>query len=411
MVARPLRLRPVTDLVSLDDIRDAARRLDGVIQHTPVEPSRAVSEVAGMHTLLKCEHLQRTGSFKIRGAYNRISRLDDEAKSRGVVCASAGNHAQGVALSAQLAGTSARVYMPQGAPLPKVAATRAYGAEVVLEGETFDDAFAASREWIAEHGATFVHPFDHPDIIAGQGTIGLEILEQVPDVGSVVVAMGGGGLASGVATAIKALRPACRIVGVQATGAASFPASLAAGEPRPPETMSTIADGIAVKHPGVLTLAHVRERVDEVVTVTDEAIARAVLLLVERAKQVVEPAGAAGLAAVLGDRGSFPPPVVAVLCGGNVDPLLLQRILQSGMFEEGRFFAFETVLRDRPGALSALLQLIATTGTNVIAVGHHRMRTRLGVSEVEVELEVETRGHDHIDALRETLVDAGYLIR
>jgi threonine dehydratase len=402
--------RVTTDLITLDDIRAAAERMADVVVRTPVEASRAVSRAAGVETLLKCEHLQRTGSFKIRGAYNRIVQLTDAERRAGVVCASAGNHAQGVALSAQLAGVPARVFMPAGAPLPKVEATEAYGAEVVLGGETFDDAFAASQEWTAEHGATFVHPFDHRDVIAGQGTIGIEILEQVPETGTIVVPIGGGGLISGVATAVKALRPDCRVVGVQASGAAAFPASIEAGEPVAIDRVTTIADGISVKNPGVLTLAHVRAHVDEVVTVSDEAIARAVLLLVERAKQVVEPSGAAGLAAVLEGQVDLPGPVVVLLCGGNVDPLLLLRIIQSGMFEEGRYFVFRTPIRDEPGALSNLLGLLAEAGANVLGVAHHRMATKLGILEVEVELEIETRGPDHIEAVRAALAERGYAL-
>ncbi len=399
------------ELVTLEEITAAARRLDGIAARTPVETSATLSAKAGVEVLLKCEHLQRTGAFKLRGAYHAISGLSEVARARGVVCASAGNHAQGVALSARLAGTTATVFMPARAPLPKVEATRGYGAEVRLEGATFDDALAASWAYAEATGATYVHPFDHPDVIAGQGSLGLEILEQVPDVGTVVVPIGGGGLASGVASALKLSRPAVRVVGVQAAGAAAFPASLAAGRPRAVGTVSTFADGIAVKQPSERTLAHVAARVDEVVTVTDEEIARAVLLLVERAKQVVEPAGAAGLAAVLTGSAVGPGPVVALLCGGNVDPLLLQRILQSGMFEEGRYFALRTRLRDEPGALSRLLAHLAEGGANVLAVGHHRLRTRLGVLEVEVELEVETRGPEHIRELIDTLTASGYPVQ
>lgn len=395
-------------LVSAEDIAAAATRLDGVAQATPVETSRAISQLAGVRTLLKLEHLQRTGSFKIRGAYNRIAQLTDDERACGVVCSSAGNHAQGVALSARLAGVRATVFMPTDAPLPKLEATRGYGADVVLVGDSYDDAHAAAVEWTAEHDATFVHPYDHPHVIAGQGTIGLELIEQVPDLATVVVPMGGGGLIAGIAAALKAHRPWVRVVGVQAAGAASFPASLAARQPRPLQELATFADGIAVKTPGELTLAHVSEHVDELVTVTDEAIARAVLVLVERAKQVVEPAGAAGLAAVLDGAATFVEPAVVVLGGGNVDPLLLLRIIQSGMFEEGRYFAFRTRLRDRPGALSALLAVIGEAGVNVLAVSHHRLGTRLGVLEVEVQLEVETRGHEHIDVLVDALVARGY---
>lgn len=399
----------MTDLVSIEAVEAAAARLAPHAERTPVELTRAVSALAGVRTLLKCEHLQRTGSFKFRGAYNFVAQLGDAQRARGVACASAGNHAQGVALSAALCGVKATVFMPAGAPLPKVEATRRYGAEVVLTGDTFDDAFAASQEWVAEHDAVFVHPFDHADVIAGQGTIGLELLEQVPRLATVVVAIGGGGLISGVATALKALRPHVRVVGVQASGAAAFPASLAAGHPVPCDTASTIADGIAVKHPGTLTLAHVQARVDEVVTVTDESIARAVLFLVERAKQVVEPAGAAPLAAVLdGVATSLAEPVVVLLGGGNVDPLLLARIIQSGMYEEGRYLVVRTTLRDQPGALARILGLLGDEGANIVGVEHHRLGTRLGVLEVEIQLELEARGPDHIRQLITTLRRHGY---
>ena len=391
------------ELVALPEILAARERLAGVVQTTPLEPSSAVSELAGVRALLKCEHLQRTGSFKIRGAYNRIVQLDEAERARGVACASAGNHAQGVALSARLVGVHATVFMPATAPLPKVEATRSYGAEVVLIGDGFDDAYEAAQKWTAENGAVFVHPFDHPDIIAGQGTLGLEILDQVPDAGTIVVPMGGGGLIAGIAAAVKARKPDTRIVGVEAAGAAAFPASLAAGQPCALDSVSTIADGIAVKTPGELTLAHVRELVDECVTVSDEAIARAVLLLVERAKQVVEPSGAAGLAAVLEGSPTLIEPVVILLCGGNVDPLLLGRIISSGMFEEGRYLVLRTRLDDRPGALSGLLGLLAAAGANIVAVEHHRLATRLGILEVEVQLELETRGPDHILEVVQTL--------
>ena len=399
-------------LLTLDDVRAAAGRLEGVAQRTPVERSRAISEAAGIETVLKCEHLQRTGSFKIRGAYNRIVQLDEAERARGVVCASAGNHAQGVALSATLVGVKATVFMPDSAPLPKVDATRGYGADVVLTGETFDDAFEIAQKWTAEHDAVFVHPYDHPDIIAGQGTVGLEIAEQVPDIGTVVVPVGGGGLISGVSATLKALGPQVRVIGVQAAGAASFPPALAAGQPLLLDRVETIADGIAVKRPGELCLAHVRAFVDEVVTVTDESIARAVLLLVERAKQVVEPSGAAGLAALLQHaatgRAALPGPVCVLLCGGNVDPLLLARIISSGLYEEGRYLVLRTRLDDQPGALSKLLALLAAEGANVVAVDHQRLGTRLGIREAEVELELETRGPTHIAEVVGALRDGGY---
>ncbi|HVM18405.1 MAG TPA: threonine ammonia-lyase [Egibacteraceae bacterium] len=390
-------MRP--DLITIDDVLAAQRRLEDIAQRTPVEVSRAVSKFIGLETVLKCEHLQRTGSFKIRGAYNRISRLSADERARGVVCASAGNHAQGVALSASLLGVASTVFMPTTAPLPKIEATRSYGAHIELVGATFDDAFEASQKWAADNDAVFVHPFDHPDVIAGQGTVGLEILEQVPEAGSVIVPMGGGGLIAGVAAVAKARRPEIKVIGVEAAGAAAFQASLDAGRPVPLTDVSTIADGIAVKAPGELTLAHVAEHVDEVVTVTDEEIARAVLLLVERAKQVVEPSGAAGLAALLNAKAVCPEPVVVLLCGGNVDPLLLTRIIQSGLFEEGRYLMLRTRVTDRPGSLAALLTLLADAGANILAVEHHRLGTRLGILEVEVALELETRGQQHIEEL------------
>lgn len=398
-------------LITLPRIQAAAEVLAGVLSPTPMEQSAACSALAGGQVVLKCEHLQRTGSFKVRGAFAAMAQLDPAARARGVVCASAGNHAQGVAFAAQRLGIPATVVMPEQAALPKVEATRAYGAEVVLAGLTFDDAYEVSRVHAEATGATYLHPFDDLDVIAGQATLGLDILAEVPDVATIVVPIGGGGLAAGVASAVRLTRPGVWVVGVQAEGAAAFPPSLAAGAPRTLPEVRTFADGIAVRRPGVHTLAHVAARVDEVVTVSDEDIARAVLLLVERAKQVVEPAGAAGLAALLSGAAEVPFPAVAVLCGGNVDPLLLSRILQSGMFEEGRFFALRTALADRPGALGDLLTVLAAERANILSITHHRMRTRLGVTEVEVELELETRGPEHIAAVLAALRAASYPVR
>ena len=398
----------MSDLVSLRAILDATERLNGVIDHTPVQESRAISQRAGVRTVLKCEHLQRTGSFKMRGAYNRIVQLNEDERSRGVVCASAGNHAQGVALSAQLLDIACHVFMPASAPLPKVDATRGYGAQVVLTGADVGESLEAARTWATEHEAVFVHPFDHPDIIAGQGTLGSEIMADVPAAATIVVPVGGGGLISGVAAAVKTIRPRTRIIGVQAAGAAAFPRSLKARRPLEISDMNTMADGIAVSRPGDLTLQHVRQLVDEIVTVNDESIARAVLVLAERAKQVVEPSGAASVAAILEGAAAMPEPVVAVLGGGNVDPVLLGRIISSGMFEEGRYLSIRTRLSDSPGALSGLLHLVAQLGVNVIGIQHHRLATRLGVLEVEVELEVETRGPGHIREMITALTAEGY---
>jgi threonine dehydratase len=396
------------DLVKPEAVREAAERLEGVLQPTPVEPSRAVSDQVGASVVLKCENLQRTGSFKMRGAYNRIARLSEEEKARGVVCASAGNHAQGVALAAQMQGVDAAVFMPVEAPLPKVDATTGYGAHVELVGESFDDTLQAAQDFATEQGRVFVHPFDHPDIIAGQGTLGLELLDQVPDLGTVVVPVGGGGLISGTAVALRDARPDVRIVGVQAAGCASFPAALRRGEPETLPRAETIADGIAVKRPGELTLAHVRELVDEVVTVDDAEIARAVVMLLERAKLVVEPSGAAGVAAVLGGHVELTPTVVTVLSGGNIDPLLMQHLVTTGLTSEGRYVTVRTRVPDRPGALVQLLRLMAEQRANVLGVEHHRLGRRLQLGQVEVVIELEVRGNDHIATIRDNLRNAGY---
>ena len=396
------------DLVTADAVREAATRLDGVLQPTPIEPSRAVSTQVGAPVVLKCENLQRTGSFKMRGAYNRIARLSDAERAGGVVCASAGNHAQGVALAARMQDVDAVVYMPVEAPLPKVDATSGYGAQVELVGESFDDTLAAAQAFAEEAGRVFVHPFDHPDIIAGQGTLGLELLDQVPDMGTVVVPVGGGGLISGTAVALRDERPDVRIIGVQAAGCASFPAALASGHVQSLPRADTIADGIAVKRPGELTLAHVRELVDEVVTVDDAAIARAVVLLLERAKLVVEPSGAVAVAAVLGGLVDLVPPIVAVLSGGNIDPLVMQHLVTTGLTEEGRYVTIRTRVPDRPGALVSLLRLMAEQRANVLGVEHHRRGRRLRLGQVEVVIELEVRGNDHIAMIRDNLKAAGY---
>jgi threonine dehydratase len=384
-------------LVGIDDVRAAAALLDGVAIRTPVEGSRWLSALVGGRVDVKCENLQRTGSFKIRGAYVRIARLTDEQRANGVVAASAGNHAQGVALAARMLGATARVYMPEGAPLPKVEATKAYGAEVVMAGVTVDDALAAAKQDAHDTGSVFIHPFDHTDVIAGQGTVGLEILDQVPDVRTIVVSTGGGGLVSGVAVAVKALRPDVRVVAVQAAKAAAFPGSIEAGHPVTLDAMSTIADGIAVGCPGEVTLRHVAALVDEVVTVSEEALSRALLMCLERAKLVVEPAGVAAVAALMETPAAFEAPAVAVLSGGNVDPLLMLRVIRHGLISAGRYLSFRLRIPDRPGELARLLSVLAGTGANVLDVEHVRTGPKLHLDEVEVALQLETRGPDHCD--------------
>ncbi|MGN6634353.1 MAG: threonine ammonia-lyase, partial [Oryzihumus sp.] len=374
--------------VTLDDVIAAQDLLSGVVRPTPLEYSRALSERVGADVYLKCENLQRAGSFKIRGAYTRIARLSEEEKARGIVAASAGNHAQGVALAAQLLGIDSTVFMPIGAPIPKLLATRAYGAHVEQVGTTVDEALVAAKEMAASTGAILIHPFDHADIVAGQGTCGLEILDQCPDVKTIVTSAGGGGLLAGIAVAVKAKRPDVRVIGVQAEQAAAYPQSLAAGKPVPLGAMSTMADGIAVGCPGEVPYAIVRELVDAVETVSEEMISRALLFVLERAKLVVEPAGAAAGARLLAaGQGSCDGPVVAVLSGGNIDPLLLLRIIRHGMSAAGRYLQFRLRVPDRPGSLAALLADLAAVDANVLEIEHVRMGATLHVDEVEIALQ------------------------
>ncbi|MFD4527605.1 threonine ammonia-lyase [Streptomyces sp. NPDC058470] len=396
--------------VTLDDVRGAQKMLTGVARMTAMEGSRYLSQLVGAPVHLKCENLQRTGSFKLRGAYVRIAGLLPEERAAGVVAASAGNHAQGVALASSLLGVRSTVFMPTGAPLPKIAATRDYGAEVRLHGQVVDETLAAAQEYAERTGAVFIHPFDHPDIIAGQGTVGLEILEQCPEVRTIVVGIGGGGLAAGIAIAVKALRPDVRIVGVQAAGAAAYPPSLAAGRPLSIENPATMADGIKVGRPGDVPFRIIGDLVDEVVTVTENHLSSALLLCLERAKLVVEPAGASPVAALLADPGAFEGPVVALLSGGNVDPLLMQRILRHGMAASGRYLAVTLRLTDRPGALATLLGVLSVADANVLDVSHVRTDPRLGLTEVEVELHLETKGPEHCAEVHQALRGAGYTV-
>jgi threonine dehydratase len=396
--------------VTLADVESARELIADVVRNTPLEPNRALSERVGGPVFLKCENLQRAGSFKIRGAYTRIARLTAEQRALGVVAASAGNHAQGVALAAQLLGARTRVYMPSNAPLPKVQATRAYGADVEFVPGTVDDCLVQAMAWAEDTGAVLIHPFDHPDIVAGQGTVGLEILEQCPEVGTVLVCTGGGGLLAGVAAAVRALKPEVSVIGVQAEGAASYPPSLSVGQPVPLPTMTTMADGIAVGRPGEVPFALVQALVDGVVTVSEELISRALLFLLERAKLVVEPAGAAGVAAMLDPQiaSQLRAPVVGVLSGGNIDPLLMMRVIRHGMAAAGRYLQVRLRAPDRPGSLATLLGLLAETEANVLEVEHVRTGVRLSVDEVEIALRLETRGPDHCRTVLAALRAAGY---
>ncbi|WEG07595.1 threonine ammonia-lyase [Microbacterium horticulturae] len=398
--------------LTLADFEDAASALRGVIAETPIDQSLYLSELLGVPVHLKLENLQRTGSFKVRGASYRLSRLTAEERARGVVAASAGNHAQGVALAAQQLGIAATIFMPLGVPVPKLLATRGYGADVVLEGTTVETPLRLAAEFAERTGAVLIHPYDHLDVITGQGTLGLELWDALPDLDTVIVGIGGGGLISGVAAAVKARAAAegrtVRVIGVQAANSAAYPPSLAAGHPLEVATTPTIADGIAVARPGDITFDLVRELVDEVVTVTEDDIARALLVLLERAKQVVEPAGAVGVAAILAGKIEASGTTATILSGGNIDPLLLQRVVAHGLAASDRYMSLRIPLPDRPGQLALVSELLAQAGANVIEVLHTRHGQGLQISEVVLQLSVETRGAEHRALVIDTLRGAGF---
>jgi threonine dehydratase len=386
---------------TLAEIEAARKRLEGVARVTPVYPSETISSRAGRRVFLKAENLQRTGSFKTRGAVNKIASLTSEERAAGVVAASAGNHGQAVAWAAREAGIEATVFMPEDAPMAKVDATRSYGAEVILVGEGYDEAQEACIERV-EAGMTLVHPFEDETVIAGQGTLGLELAEQLDELEAVTVPVGGGGLASGIALALKEVRPEVRIIGVQAANCA----------PLAGETVGayTIADGIAVKKPGELTSAILRDRLDDVVTVTDDEIADAIVLLLERVKLVVEGAGAASVAAILAGKVAGAGPACALLSGGNIDPSLLIEVARYSLTEAGRFLVLRTRVHDRPGALAKLLELIAAERVNVIAVQHQREGLALPLSETAVELTLQMRDEEHCAELIERMREWGYAV-
>jgi threonine dehydratase len=393
-------------VVGLEDIQRARTVIDGIVAPTPVLSAGAISRWTGTRVLLKAENLQRTGAFKLRGAVNRMSTLTEAERARGVVAASAGNHAQGVALAATALGVSSRVYMPVDAPLAKQVATAEYGAEVVLAGETFEESYAAARS--DPDGRVLVPPFDDPAIIAGQGTIGLELVEQAPEADTVVVPLGGGGLLSGIAIAIKALRPDIRVIGVQAAGCASWTPSLAAGRPVDIERVTTVADGIAVQRPGDITFPLVQQFVDDVVEVTEDEICRAIVVLLERSKLMVEGAGAAGLAALLAGKVNSRQ-AVCVLSGGNLDAGMLQVIVRFGLTRNGRFLRLRTQMPDRPGALKRLTDLFAEHRVNILDIDYHRDGAiELGVNDVRVLISVETRDFEHGERVIELISAAGY---
>jgi threonine dehydratase len=411
----PITDTPVRTGPTLATFEAARETVSGIIDVTPLESSRFLAEVLGAPVFLKCENLQRTGSYKIRGAYNRLAQLSDEERARGVVAASAGNHAQGVAFAARQLGIASTVFMPIGVALPKLQATRNYGAQVVLRGHSVSEPLLAAAEFAAETGAVFIPPFDHMDIVAGQGTLGLEILDQLPETDTVIVPIGGGGLISGVASAIKQKAAltgrTIRVIGVQAANSAPYPISLALGEATEITMTPTIADGIAVAKPGMLNFEIVRETVDEIVTVEEDDIAKALLVLLERAKLVVEPAGAVAVAAILAGKITPTGNTVAILSGGNIDPLVMERIISHGLSASERYLKLRIPLPDRPGQLARTAEVVAESNANVVEVLHTRHGSGLQISMVELELHIETRGPEHAELVLHNLREAGFAPR
>lgn len=400
---------------TLADFEQALVNVRQVAIETPVLHSNYLSSLIGKPVELKCENLQRTGAYKLRGAFNRMSKLTSAERKKGVVAASAGNHAQGVALAAKKLGIKATIFMPVGASLPKFQATQNYGAEVVLSGAVFQETLKAAQEYSEKKGAIFIPPFDHLDVVTGQGTVGVEILDQVPDVQTIIVAIGGGGLAAGVAVAAK-LKAAeqgrkIQVIGVQAENASPYVASMKSGKIIEQQTKPTIADGIAVAKPGKIPFELIHQFVDKVVTVSDNDIARAIVVLLERSKQVVEPAGAVAVAALMTGKVKPKGKTVAVLSGGNIDPLLMQKIIGHGLEASERYTNVTVMLQDRPGQLVKTAEAIASAQGNVVEVLHTRHGLGLDISEVELRLAVETTGHEHRERVMKALKDAGLKAR
>lgn len=399
--------------VSLSDIQAARSLLTGIIDATPIVADAKLSAEIGANAFLKAECLQRGGSFKVRGAYNKISQLSDEEKARGVITASAGNHAQGVGLAAKLQGVKATIVLPEFAPLTKVLATKALGADVILHGDSFDAAVAYSRELGKEKGFVYVHAFDDPLVVAGQGTVGCEIIEALPDVDTIIIPIGGGGICSGVAIAAKALKPGVKIVGVQAANVASMQVSIDAGEPTEVTARPTIADGIAIKRPGVVTVPLIKQYVDEIVQVSEEEIAAGIYHCVLSAHIVAEGAGAAGVAALLAGKikVSENENVCTVLCGGNIDGNLLSRVIEQVLVRKGRYVIAKVLILDRPGSFAALLNKVAETGASVIESNHQRAIWLAPLGYTGVELILEVRDSEHADEVYTHLETCGYHVQ
>jgi len=398
----------VQEQLKYEDIVKARQKIYQAARWTPLDFSTTFSKIFGQEVYFKYENLQKTGSFKIRGAFNKITGLTDSERKKGVIAASAGNHAQGVAYAASTAGCRSIIVMPEGVPIAKLVATKSYGAEVILSGQSYDEAYAAAEKLQAEKDATFIHAFNDADIIAGQGTVGLEIFDDLPDVDTVIVPIGGGGIIAGTALALKHLNPHIKIIGVQAEGAPSMKSALSQGAFQELDWLSTIADGIAVKHPGSLTLPVVKEYVDDIVLVNDEEIAEAILMMLERAKVICEGAGAVGVAALLHKRIEPAGKTVVLISGGNIDVHTLSIIIERGLIKVGRYFRFNTVVVDKPGVLQKLLGILATTKANVVSVNHERLLPRVPITQVEIQMDLETRDKEHVQRITEVLRSNGY---
>lgn len=393
-----------------EDILQARQKIYQAVRRTPLDFSTTFSEIVGQEVYFKYENLQKTGSFKIRGAFNKITDLSESDRRKGVIAASAGNHAQGVAYAAAKAGCKATIVMPEGVTIAKLMATKSYGAEVVLSGQSYDEAYIAAENLQAEKKAAFIHAFNDVAVMAGQGTVGLEIFEDLPEVGTVVVPIGGGGLIAGTALALKYINPRIKVVGVQAEGAPSMKNAVTQGVIQELDSVSTIADGIAVQHPGSMTFPIVQEYVDDIVLVNDEEISEAILMMLERAKIMCEGAGAVGVAALLHKRVEPVGKTVILISGGNIDVHTLSIIIERGLIKAGRYFRFKTVVVDRPGVLQKLLKILATTKANVVSVNHERILPRIPITQAEIQLDLETRDKEHVQLITEVLKSNGYNI-
>ncbi|MCD6363831.1 MAG: threonine ammonia-lyase [Synergistetes bacterium] len=399
-------------MISLKDVKEARERIGKFVHKTPIDSSKTLSLLSGCDIYLKLENLQKTGSYKVRGAFNKVLKLKEKGIKNGVIAASAGNHAQGVAYAASKSRLPSVIVMPETAPISKISATKSYGAEVVLWGEDFDSSYTKAIEISKERHLTFIHAFDDPDIIAGQGTIALEIIESLDDLDLVIAPIGGGGLISGISLAIKESKPNTRVIGVQAEGAASMYLSIKEGKPIKIERVNTIADGIAVRKPGEITFNIIQKYVDDIVLVSDEEIASAILFLIERAKLIAEAAGAVGVAAAI--SGKIPlkgAKTLIVISGGNIDVNMMARLIERGLIKTGRLLKFSTTLPDRPGALAGLLNIVARERGNVISISHDRINLRVRPAEAEVSVTIETSGEEHIRKILKSLKDNGYKIK